>query len=40
MQLDARPVSGSGGWDVEEVRLDRGEVWRNPPKALAMMDDV
>jgi hypothetical protein len=34
MQLEDSAALGSGGCDVEEVRLDNGEVCRNPPKAL------
>lgn len=38
MQLEDRAAFGSGGRDVEDVRLDNGEVWRKPPKALWMLD--
>jgi hypothetical protein len=37
MQLEVRAVEGQGGWEVEEERLERGEMWRNPPKALGMV---
>lgn len=36
MQFEANAALGSGGWDVDEVRLERGEVWRKPPKALLL----
>jgi hypothetical protein len=36
--LEDRAAFGSGGRDVEEVRLDKGEVWRKPPKELWMLD--
>jgi hypothetical protein len=34
MQFDASDACGSGGRDVDDVRFDRGEVWRKPPKAF------
>lgn len=30
-------MEGEGGVEVEEERLDRGEMWRNPPKAFGMV---
>jgi hypothetical protein len=35
--LDERVAEGEGGVEVEEERLDRGEMWRNPPKAFGMV---
>ena len=35
--MDARAEGGDGGEEVEEERLERGEMWRNPPKAFGMM---
>ena len=37
MQLDAREEDGQGGWEVDEERLERGEMWRNPPKAFGIV---
>ena len=37
MQLDARADGGDGGAEVEEERLERGEMWRKLPKAFGMM---
>lgn len=37
MQFDARATGGDGGVEVEEERLERGEMWRKPPKAFGMM---
>jgi len=38
MQFEERATAGSGGLEVEELRLESGEMWRNPPKALDMFD--
>ncbi len=37
MQFEERAIAGSGGLEEEEVRLDSGEMWRNPPKALDIL---
>ena len=37
MQFDASAAWGSGGREVDEVRFDRGEVCRKPPKAFAIV---
>ena len=38
MQLDASVLDGLGGREVEEERLERGEMWRNPPKAFGIIN--
>ena len=37
MQLEESASCGFGGCDVDDVALDRGEIWVNPPNALGMM---
>jgi hypothetical protein len=37
MQLDARAADGEDGVDVEEDVDERGDMCRNPPKALVMV---
>jgi len=36
MQLDVRDAEGHGGCEVDEERLERGEMCRKPPKALGI----
>jgi hypothetical protein len=37
MQLEESAFCGSGGCDVDDVALDRGEIWVNPPNAFGIL---
>ncbi len=37
MQLEESASCGFGGCDVDDVALDRGEIWVNPPNAFGIL---